>query len=265
MGDRQQPLHQPQPTAQRLVERSFEPERVAGDGIGSVHGRSFRARFECVCRAAEARFGSARRPWVLTRILGRTVYSAPARRAPRQTRCPAPTNSKLPAVRGGRARRRHRIGRRCGPSRPPDTRPDVPMLWRVFAANAAVFAIAFALLALSPVTIHAPIRLVELVILLGGPGRDAARRPAAAAPGAQPARPAGEGDGQRSISCAPVSARSGSTARAVRCWRWRRRSTRCSSGSRTERRESSGRVLAAQEAGAAHGSPASCTTRSARR
>jgi two-component system, NarL family, sensor histidine kinase UhpB len=44
----------------------------------------------------------------------------------------------------------------------------VPMLWRVFAANAAVFALAFALLALSPVTIHARIRLVELVILLVG-------------------------------------------------------------------------------------------------
>ncbi|MGN6871561.1 MAG: sensor histidine kinase [Solirubrobacteraceae bacterium] len=44
----------------------------------------------------------------------------------------------------------------------------MPMLWRVFAANAAVFAIAFALLALSPVTISSPIRLVELVILLVG-------------------------------------------------------------------------------------------------
>jgi hypothetical protein len=48
-----------------------------------------------------------------------------------------------------------------------DTR-RTPMLWRVFAANAAVFAIGFALLALSPVTIHSPIRLVELVILLVG-------------------------------------------------------------------------------------------------
>lgn len=44
----------------------------------------------------------------------------------------------------------------------------VPMLWRVFAASAAVFTLAFALLALSPVTIHARIRLVELVILLVG-------------------------------------------------------------------------------------------------
>jgi two-component system, NarL family, sensor histidine kinase UhpB len=44
----------------------------------------------------------------------------------------------------------------------------LPMLWRIFAANAAVFALAFALLALSPVTIHAKIRLVELVILLAG-------------------------------------------------------------------------------------------------
>ena len=42
------------------------------------------------------------------------------------------------------------------------------MLWRVFGANAAVFALAFALLALSPVTIHARIRLVELVLLLAG-------------------------------------------------------------------------------------------------
>jgi two-component system sensor histidine kinase UhpB len=42
------------------------------------------------------------------------------------------------------------------------------MLWRVFAVNAAVFALAFGLLALSPVTIHARIRLVELVILLVG-------------------------------------------------------------------------------------------------
>jgi two-component system, NarL family, sensor histidine kinase UhpB len=44
----------------------------------------------------------------------------------------------------------------------------VPMLWRVFAANAAVFALAFALLALTPFEIHARIRLIELVILLAG-------------------------------------------------------------------------------------------------
>jgi two-component system sensor histidine kinase UhpB len=42
------------------------------------------------------------------------------------------------------------------------------MLWRVFAANAAVFAIAFALLALAPIEIHASIRLDELVLLLVG-------------------------------------------------------------------------------------------------
>src|SRR5947209_8505966 len=67
------------------------------------------------------------------------------------------------------------LARRDDPSPPsvrdrsarPDTRP-MPMLWRVFAANAAVFAIAFAVLALSPVTISSPIRLVELVILLVG-------------------------------------------------------------------------------------------------
>jgi two-component system sensor histidine kinase UhpB len=42
------------------------------------------------------------------------------------------------------------------------------MLWRVFAANAAVFALAFALLALTPFEIHARIRLIELVILIAG-------------------------------------------------------------------------------------------------
>lgn len=68
----------------------------------------------------------------------------------------------------------------AGPAGPPATtaggpalpagepRHAAPMLWRVFASNAAVFAVAFALLALSPVTIHARIRLVELVILLAG-------------------------------------------------------------------------------------------------
>jgi two-component system sensor histidine kinase UhpB len=54
-----------------------------------------------------------------------------------------------------------------GTSAAATSRP-MPMLWRVFAANAAVFALAFALLALSPVTIHAQIRLVELVILVAG-------------------------------------------------------------------------------------------------
>lgn len=44
----------------------------------------------------------------------------------------------------------------------------MPMLWRVFAANAAVFTIAFALLALAPVELHASIRLDEVVLLLVG-------------------------------------------------------------------------------------------------
>jgi two-component system, NarL family, sensor histidine kinase UhpB len=53
---------------------------------------------------------------------------------------------------------------------PPTNGPDStsPMLRRVFAANAAVFALAFALLALASVTIHASVRIDELVILLVG-------------------------------------------------------------------------------------------------
>jgi two-component system sensor histidine kinase UhpB len=42
------------------------------------------------------------------------------------------------------------------------------MLWRVFAANAAVLALAFALVALSPLEIHARIRVIELVVLIVG-------------------------------------------------------------------------------------------------
>src|SRR5438270_3597700 len=49
--------------------------------------------------------------------------------------------------------------------RPVSGRPR-PMLWRVFAANAAVFAVAFAVLALAPVTLHASIWLAELVLLV---------------------------------------------------------------------------------------------------
>jgi two-component system sensor histidine kinase UhpB len=52
--------------------------------------------------------------------------------------------------------------------RPTTRGRPLPMLWRVFAANAAVFALAFALLALAPVTLHASIRLEELVLLLVG-------------------------------------------------------------------------------------------------
>jgi two-component system sensor histidine kinase UhpB len=52
--------------------------------------------------------------------------------------------------------------------RPTSGGRPLPMLWRVFAANAAVFALAFALLALAPVTLHASVRLEEVVVLLAG-------------------------------------------------------------------------------------------------
>jgi two-component system sensor histidine kinase UhpB len=55
-----------------------------------------------------------------------------------------------------------------GESRDLPPRRAVPMLWRVFVANAAVFAVALALLALAPVEIHTSIRVDELVILLVG-------------------------------------------------------------------------------------------------
>jgi two-component system sensor histidine kinase UhpB len=53
--------------------------------------------------------------------------------------------------------------------RPPEAhRRGVSVLWRVFAATAFVWVVAFLLLVLSPVTVHAKIRLSELLILSGG-------------------------------------------------------------------------------------------------
>jgi two-component system sensor histidine kinase UhpB len=54
------------------------------------------------------------------------------------------------------------------PSRERDVDTAPSMLWRVFTANAAVFALAFALLAVASVTIHASVRLDEFVVLLVG-------------------------------------------------------------------------------------------------
>jgi two-component system, NarL family, sensor histidine kinase UhpB len=75
---------------------------------------------------------------------------------------------KLPA---GQTPPRQAVAGQASDGRVEATRPPgrgIPMLWRVFAANAAVFALAVALLALTPVTVHRRIRLVELVILLAG-------------------------------------------------------------------------------------------------
>jgi len=44
----------------------------------------------------------------------------------------------------------------------------MPLLWRVFLANVLVLAVAFALLALAPVTVSVPVAFTELVILFAG-------------------------------------------------------------------------------------------------
>lgn len=81
---------------------------------------------------------------------------------------PMSSSDQLPAIRAVRGKAPNRPSGQPADRTDAPRQPAVPMLWRVFAANAAVFALAFALLALSPVTIHARIRLVELVILLVG-------------------------------------------------------------------------------------------------
>jgi two-component system sensor histidine kinase UhpB len=45
---------------------------------------------------------------------------------------------------------------------------ELPLFWRVFLANAAVLAIATALLALAPVQVSVPITFGELLVLLAG-------------------------------------------------------------------------------------------------
>jgi two-component system, NarL family, sensor histidine kinase UhpB len=57
--------------------------------------------------------------------------------------------------------------RRTGPARPRGPRRP-PLLWLVFAANAAVFVVAYLLLVLSPLEISAPAALGQAAILLAG-------------------------------------------------------------------------------------------------
>jgi two-component system sensor histidine kinase UhpB len=133
-----------------------------------------------------------------------------------------------------------------GPSPSRAARP-LPMLWRVFAANAAVFALAFALLALAPVTIHASTRLEELVLLLVGLVVmllvDLLLLRQALTPLARLAHVMGTVDvvrpGRRAVGFERSSAEVLALAQAFNQMLERLE---------TERRESSGRVLAAQEA-----------------
>lgn len=121
------------------------------------------------------------------------------------------------------------------------------MLWRVFAANAAVFALAFALLALGPVTIHASIRLEELVLLLVGLVVmllvDFLLLRQALSPLERLARVMGQVNlmrpGQRAVGFDRSSAEVLALAQAF---------NEMLDRLAAERRESSGRVLAAQEA-----------------
>jgi two-component system, NarL family, sensor histidine kinase UhpB len=122
----------------------------------------------------------------------------------------------------------------------------VPMLWRVFAANAAVFAVAFALLALAPVEIHIPVRVDELVLLLVGLVVmlvvDLALLRQAVTPLARLARVMGRVDllrpGQRAVGFERSSSEVLALARAFNEMLERLEA---------ERRDSSARVLAAQE------------------
>jgi two-component system, NarL family, sensor histidine kinase UhpB len=132
-------------------------------------------------------------------------------------------------------------------SAPGENGRPLPMLWRVFAANAAVFALAFALLALAPVTLHASVRLEELVLLLVGLvvmlGLDLLLVRQALEPFRRLARAMRQVDllrpGQRATGFDGSSSEILALAQAF---------NEMLDRLEAERRESSGRVLAAQEA-----------------
>jgi two-component system, NarL family, sensor histidine kinase UhpB len=142
----------------------------------------------------------------------------------------------------------------ASPDRQSDQRPSdatgsgrtVPMLWRVFAANAAVFALAFALLAVAPLEIHIPVRVDELVLLLVGLAVmlvvDLALLRQALTPLARLARLMGRVDllrpGQRAAGFERSSSEVVALAQAF---------NEMLDRLETERRDSSARVLAAQE------------------
>lgn len=79
----------------------------------------------------------------------------------------SPQTSHVSAAAEDRGEAPHDLEQAVAPARE-GWRRRLSLHWRIFAGNALVFVSAAVLLALAPVTIHAPIRLNELVILIGG-------------------------------------------------------------------------------------------------
>ena len=124
-------------------------------------------------------------------------------------------------------------------------RRNIPLFWRVFAVNGGLLAAIAVLLIVTPVTISAPIKLEQALIIIVGLAITLAanvlllRR--VVAPLGQLAR-----GWRRSISCAGASgSTSGVTMRSAAL---SGHSTACSTGSRASASRVAGRVLAAQEA-----------------
>jgi two-component system sensor histidine kinase UhpB len=79
----------------------------------------------------------------------------------------SPQTPHLTAAAEDRAAPPHGLDQALAPAREV-WRRRLSLHWRIFAVNALVLGTAALLLALSPVTIHAPIRLYELAIVIGG-------------------------------------------------------------------------------------------------
>ena len=133
--------------------------------------------------------------------------------------------------------------------------------WRIFAVNALVLVVAGVLLAFAPVTVHAPIRRRELVILIGGlvvmliadvalvrRTLEPLRRPATLMTVVDPMSPGRRAPEFRNASRETIALAEAFNAMLDRL--------------ETERRESSRRAVAA--GGRAHAVAASCTMRSAK-
>ena len=122
----------------------------------------------------------------------------------------------------------------------------LPLLWRVFAINAALLVVATLLLALTPVTIHASIALVEGIDLVVALARDA-RRPTCCCCATRSRRSTGSSSGcGRSTFSGPASGSPSSGG--VEVGELVRAFNEMLERLETERRESGRRALRAQEA-----------------
>ena len=132
---------------------------------------------------------------------------------------------------------------------------------RLFLTYAAVVGLAVAVLVLAPITVSVPTALAELAVILGGFAVTLVLFHAFLKRALAPLETLTEVMHQID-PLAPGSADRRHRAATKRWWRWRRRSTRCSTGSRASG-ETAGAARSRPRRPSGGASRGSCTTRSA--